>query len=85
MHVILRGKSAENPSEKIERRWFIIARDGDGPHIPTIPAILLAERLALGEKLPTGAYPCMGLVNLEDYVTALSSKNIEVITECARQ
>lgn len=85
MHIVLRGKSAESPSTEIERRWFIIARDGDGPHIPTIPAILLAERLAFGEKLSTGAYPCMGLVDLEDYVAALSSRNIEVITERPRQ
>lgn len=84
MHIVLRGKSVKDPKEDIERRWFIIARNGDGPHIPTIPAILLAERLALGEKMPAGAYPCMGLVNLEDYVAALSAKNIEVITELTR-
>lgn len=81
MHIVLCGKSAENPKEDIERHWFIIARDGDGPHIPTIPAILLAERLASGEELPTGAYPCMGLVNLEDYIAELKPLKIEVITK----
>lgn len=70
MHVLLCGKDTQgNPHE---RRWYIIAKDGYGPHIPTIPAIVLARRLARGETLAAGAYPCVGLVGLDEYLTALA-------------
>ncbi len=82
MHVILQGTKADSPGEKIERRWFIIARDGDGPHIPTIPAILLAERIAGGDPPPAGAYPCLGLISLSDYIAELGERNVETFTEC---
>lgn len=79
MHIILRGKGADGMPH--ERRWFIVAKDGYGPHIPTIPAILLAKRLAMGEALPPGAYPCVGLVRLEEYLEALKPFPISVVTD----
>jgi hypothetical protein len=33
----------------IERRWTLIAEEGDGPEIPTLAAALLAGRIARGE------------------------------------
>lgn len=53
------------------RDWFIIAKGGYGPHIPTIPAIVLAAKLAKGDTLPFGAYPCIGLVSLAEYLDEL--------------
>jgi hypothetical protein len=56
----------------LTRTWFIVAEAGDGPQIPTIPAILLAKRLyGKDPGLATGAYPCVGLVRLDDYLDAL--------------
>ena len=49
------------------RRWFIVAKDGDGPQIPCVPAILLASDWARGEEMARGAYACVRLVSLEDY------------------
>lgn len=70
MHMILKGVDLQgNP---LERRWFIIAKDGDGPQIPTIPAIILAKDLVEGRDIATGAQPCVGLVTLERYLQALS-------------
>lgn len=70
MHVLLRGADMQgNPHE---RCWYIIVKDGYGPHIPTIPAIVLATRLARGETLAAGAYPCVGLVGLDEYIAALA-------------
>lgn len=76
MHMVIEG--LDRAGEPANRRWFVIARDGTGPHIPTVPAILLAERLANGERLQSGAYPCLGLVKLEDYLLELKSHGIEV-------
>lgn len=74
MHMILRGK--DKSGQPLERRWFIVAKDGDGPQIPCVPAILLAKRLAVGEKTQAGAYPCVGLVSLKEYLAELKDFNI---------
>lgn len=74
MHVILRGKG--NNGHPHHRQWFIIAKNGDGPQIPCVPVIVLAKRLAGGEQLKAGAYPCVGLISLEEYMVELKEFNI---------
>lgn len=75
MHVILQGKDKNgNPHTKT---WFIIARDGHGPHIPTIPAIILAKKLVRNEIALKGATACVGLVTLEEYLKELKEFNIQ--------
>ena len=70
MHVTLSGTGFDG--KPLTRSWFIVAENGDGPHIPCVPAILLAKRLAEGNAMLTpGAYPCVGLVTLDDYVGEL--------------
>ncbi|MGI8611198.1 MAG: precorrin-6A/cobalt-precorrin-6A reductase [Sphingomicrobium sp.] len=41
-------------AQRIERRWTLTAEDGDGPHIPTLAAAILTDRIAKGE-LRSGA------------------------------
>ncbi len=72
MHVILRGGGRE-------RRWYLIARNGHGPLVPCVPAIVLARKLMANEGLPPGAYPCVGLASLEEYMRELSGFDIEQI------
>lgn len=69
MHVILRGKGTDGASQ--ERRWFVIAENGDGPQIPCVPAVILAKKLALGQPVPLGAMACVGLITLEEYLREL--------------
>jgi hypothetical protein len=76
MHMILRG-CAKNGARR-ELRWFIVAKDGDGPQIPCVPAILLARSLARGEEMVRGAYACVGLVSLEDYARELRGYRIAI-------
>lgn len=76
MHVTLKG--AGRDGAPLTRSWAIIAKSGDGPQIPCVPAILLAKRLH--EKDPgiaAGACPCVGLIRLEDYLAELSRFNIK--------
>ena len=49
--------------------------------IPTIPAIVLARRLATGEMVRSGAYPCVGMVSLEDYLHELEAPPISTYEE----
>lgn len=70
MHIVMSGR--DHDDRPLERRWFIVARDGDGPHIPTVPAIVLARKTAQGSAPEPGARPCQGLVSLDDYLAELA-------------
>jgi len=78
MHMIIRGKDKDGKSKEV--KWYIIAKAGDGPQIPTIPAIILAKKLAFGELLETGAKPCVGLVTLDEYLSELKEFNVHDVT-----
>lgn len=74
MFVILSGK--DNEGRPHTRKWFIIARDGHGPFIPTVPAILLAKDLARNRTIKPGAFPCIGMVTLAKYLDELKEYSI---------
>lgn len=69
MHIIITGH--DHKSQPLTKKWFIIAKDGDGPQIPCVPAIVLAEKLARGQKIAAGTYPCVGMVSLIEYLHEL--------------
>jgi Domain of unknown function (DUF4166)/Saccharopine dehydrogenase NADP binding domain len=48
------------------RRWTLIAKNGDGPEIPTIAAHLIANALA-DDRISTGARTSVGLMSLADF------------------
>ncbi len=75
MHVVLVGK--DHKDNNLIRGWCIIARKGSGPYIPTIPAVLLAKSILSGNPPSTGAYPCVGLISLGEYLHALKDHPIE--------
>lgn len=76
-HVRMTGYGFDD--RQITRTFFLLARNGDGVHIPTIPAILLAKRLAQEDAtLPKGAMPCLGIITLDDYLLALHHRAIDV-------
>ncbi|MDV6332407.1 hypothetical protein [Asticcacaulis sp. 201] len=77
MHVILMGIGLDGAP--LTHRWFIVAKSGDGPQIPCVPAILLARRLyENGPGISAGAFPCVGLITLEDYLDELGRFDISV-------
>ncbi len=63
-------------AERLERRWTLIARDGDGPEIPTLAAALLAERILTGHIEP-GARGAGGELSLSDFEHALAELSTE--------
>ena len=79
MHVIVKGRDQQG--RPLTRKWFIIAKSGDGPQIPTIPAIILAKKLWAGEKIKPGAYPCVSLVTLSEYLQELDGFDIKTFGE----
>jgi len=47
--------------------WYLTARRNHGPEIPCTPALVLARKLARNELSRTGAYPCLGLITLDEF------------------
>lgn len=69
MHMVIEGKDQNQKAKTI--KWFIIAKNGDGPQIPTIPAIILAKKIINGQMSLSGAMPCVAMVSLEEYLDEL--------------
>jgi Saccharopine dehydrogenase NADP binding domain len=76
MHMIISGKDKNNRPKTI--KWFIIARNGHGPHIPTVPAIIVAKKLVQNKLKFKGAMPCLGFITLEEYLAELEEYDVEV-------
>jgi saccharopine dehydrogenase-like NADP-dependent oxidoreductase len=52
--------------EFVERQWTLIATNGDGPEIPTLAAVVLAEAILAG-RVASGARAADTLLALEDF------------------
>ena len=78
-HMFLSGRGRDG-SDRTER-FFIIARQGHGPYIPCMPAIILAKRLARKELSGRGARPCLDLVSLSEFLKAFEGFDIGVIRD----
>jgi hypothetical protein len=66
----------------VRRTWSIVARRGDGPQIPAMPAAALAKKLlGVHGYAPVGlrgAMPCMGLLSVAEILRELTGFSIEV-------
>ncbi len=67
-----RGKTAKEKLITFE----LIAKSGDGPYIPCMPAILMTKKLVAGEIDQYGAYPCVGFITRDEYLNALSNLDV---------
>jgi Saccharopine dehydrogenase NADP binding domain len=75
MHMILKGK--DKSAHTVTRKWFIVARDGDGPYIPAVPAAVLARKIIAGTFARAGAMPCVGMITLQQYLDELDHLKIK--------
>lgn len=73
-HMKLSGKGKDGQEKVVQ--FELTARSGDGPYIPCMPAILLAKKLSNGDISEAGAFPCMGFINKDEYLGALSGLDI---------
>ncbi len=74
MFVSLRGKGHDGASHRVD--WHMEAWTGQGPYLPTVPAVILARRLARGRLDTTGAMPCLGLVRLDEVLAEVADLDI---------
>ncbi len=78
-HMVIEG-TGHNGAPLTRRHW-LIARQGHGPNIPCMPAILIARKLAGGEAIAPGARPCLDLIALDEYLAALAGLDVSVHAE----
>lgn len=79
-HMDLTGR--DTGGQKKTLQFNLTARNGDGPFIPCMPAILLAKKLADDSIKERGALPCVGMITLNEYLDALGDLDISW-TECS--
>lgn len=70
----------DRDGERVERRWTLIAGNGDGPEIPAMSVPLLVERI-LGGREPPGARDAGPSLSLDDYTPAFAGLDISQSTE----
>jgi hypothetical protein len=73
-HMFLRGTDRDGRPAEI--RIFLVARRVHGPNIPCLPAIILARRIAAGERVAPGARACLDLIDLDELLTAMEHLDI---------
>ena len=76
MHVTVVGETADGARRT--RTWHLLATQGDGPYVPTLAAAALVRKLQLGETLPVGAAPCVGMLALEDFARETEGLHIQM-------
>ncbi len=74
MFVEVTGKDVQGRTHC--RSWTLIAESGHGPFIPCLPAVILSKALAQGQLRSRGAWPCLGLFDLEDF--RLSAQGLDI-------
>jgi uncharacterized protein YbjT (DUF2867 family) len=75
MHMLIKGTNKQG--KPLEIKWFIIAKDNDGPQIPCVPAIILSKKIIQGTLHTTGAKPCIGMITLDEYMKELQAFSIK--------
>lgn len=83
MHVLMSGTDHRGNHKNI--KWFLVAKAGDGPYIPAIPAILLTKRILQEEIFETGAISSMRLISLENYLNELKKFDVHVFSEVSKK
>jgi len=74
MHMRLTGIDQNKKMKKID--WYLTARKNHGPEIPVSPALVLVRKLARKDIELRGAFPCLGLVNLPEFMEEVSNLDI---------
>ena len=68
MKISVLGQTADGKFER--REWDLIADDGHGPNIPTLPVSIMLNKILDG-GVATGARACLGEITLEELDVAL--------------
>jgi len=74
MHIRISGTGLDGKAHTCH--WHLVAENNHGPEIPCTPAIVIAKRLLDGRLSEPGAFPCLGLFAVEEFMQELSEFDI---------
>ena len=74
MHLTISGRDLAGQPKSLT--WNLLARQGHGPEIPCIAAIVVTKKIAAGAVGERGAMPCMGLMSLDEFTAAVAHLDI---------
>jgi hypothetical protein len=69
--MFVRLSGAGPDGQALEKTWELIAEAHEGANIPCMGAVSLARKLARGALPLRGAFPCVGLIDLDEYLAEL--------------
>ncbi len=81
MRVVVDG--VDEGGAQISKRWTLIARDGHGPRIPTLPALVLTRGMIDGRFPRAGAQPCVAAFALSQFTEAVAHLSIDQVEDTA--
>jgi hypothetical protein len=70
--------------EPLRATWSLVAAGGDGPVIPTLPALAVIRALAAGKEFEPGARACVGILDLATIEREFAPYHIDTETSRAR-
>ena len=73
----IRVKGRDGKDQPIRACWSLAAGEGVGPTVPTLPALALIQRIAMGGPLLPGAYAAAGQVRFDEMMNHLKRLGIE--------
>ncbi len=77
MFVRLEGQGRNG--QPLARMISLVVRQNQGPHVPTIAAVIVARKLARGELATRGAHPCLGMMSLAEFEAEVADLPIEIL------
>jgi hypothetical protein len=83
--MIVEAKGEGPAGDPATAKWMLDATTNLGPLVPVIPALGLVRRLCDGWKPEPGAYPCSGILDLDELSTILDVLGIAHTTAPVHQ
>jgi saccharopine dehydrogenase-like NADP-dependent oxidoreductase len=77
--MFVEATGTDHDGKPLTRTWQVIARRGDGPYIPHVPATVLTRRLLDGTETRRGAMACVGLMTIDQFMAEVADLSIEII------
>jgi hypothetical protein len=62
--MVVEASGIDAAGQRVRATWSLIAEAGDGPVIPTLPALAIVRAVAEGSLSRPGAGPCVGVLDL---------------------
>ncbi|WP_407519329.1 SDR family oxidoreductase [Methylobacterium oryzisoli] len=80
--MVVRAQGEDGAGQPVAATWTLVAEAGDGPFVPTLPALALVRRWLDGPPLPPGAGPCVGVLDLAAIEAEMARHRIRTTVTC---